>query len=299
MSSKKSNYSTNPEEDNPMRLRLMRKEDIPDGMRLKNAANWNQLEQDWELFLEAGQDGNLVIEYNGKVAGTVTTINYSGRFSWIGMVLVDPSTRRMGIGTRLLKEAIQLAKNKGTIRLDATPDGEKLYTTLGFEKEYCLSRYQIDLCDCRNLPKPDLACQKIYQSDIVQISDFDKEVFGAQRQVILRSLFQMAGSYSWILKSENQISGYCLGRPGSNFEQVGPIVAYEYYTAQSLLLHALHQCHGKSVVLDVPDDQKDFRSFIEQIGFTLQRPFIRMYLGEHDFPGKPQFQFTIAGPEIG
>jgi hypothetical protein len=90
-----------------------------------------------------------------------------------------------------------------------------------------------------------------------------------------------------------------MGRPGSNFEQIGPIIAEDRTIAANLLLHALHQCSGKAVVIDVPDDQVDFRSFIEEIGFHIQRPFIRMFNGQLKYPGKPQFQFGIAGPEIG
>ena len=33
-------------------LRPMLEEDIPAGMRLKNAAGWNQLKEVWKLFLE-------------------------------------------------------------------------------------------------------------------------------------------------------------------------------------------------------------------------------------------------------
>ena len=90
-----------------------------------------------------------------------------------------------------------------------------------------------------------------------------------------------------------------MGRPGSNFEQIGPIVAYDFDTASYLLLRALRECQDKSVILDIPDDQKNFRTFVENFGFSIQRPFIRMYLGDHPYRGKPELQYAIAGPEIG
>jgi len=281
------------------RLRQMGKKDIGEGMRLKKAAKWNQLEQDWNLFLEAGQDGSLVAEYLGQVVGTVTTVNYLKRFSWIGMLLVDPSIRRMGIGTRLLKEAIRLSLDNGTIRLDATPKGKKLYDTMGFKDEYNLSRYQLIQYDPERIPDPHLPCQKISRTDIALITDFDEKIFGAPRPVILQSLYRMGSSYAWIRKSENRIIGYCLGRPGSNFEQIGPVIAEDFESAASLLSHAMQQCQGKSVIVDIPDDQMVFRSYVEEIGFSIQRPFIRMHLGELHYPGQPQFQYAIAGPEIG
>jgi ribosomal protein S18 acetylase RimI-like enzyme len=286
-------------ESTEFQLRPMERTDIPAGMRLKEAAKWNQLEQDWELFLESSQTGSLVAEYRGKIVGTVTSVNYSRRFSWIGMLLVDPSTRRMGLGTTLLKEAMRLSADYGTIRLDATPQGKLLYDTLGYKDEYYLNRYQINECNIADLPDPDQACTKMTQNDLEQVIQFDQEIFGAARPGILQSLFNMGPNYAWILPSNDRLSAFCLGRPGSNFEQIGPLIAHDYKSASRLLLHALRNCHGKPVILDIPDDQKDFRSLAEDLGFSIQRPFIRMYLGDHPYRGIPKYQFTIAGPEIG
>lgn len=283
----------------PFQLRRMTTADIPDGMRLKRAANWNQQEQDWALFLRAGQEGCMVAEKDGKVVGTVTSINYAGRFSWIGMLLVDPSSRRLGIGTTLLKEAIRLAEHQGTIRLDATPQGKLLYDTLGFQDEYLLSRYQLKYCNTDMLPEPAPYCRPMTFEDMDKIRDLDTPVFGASRSTILSSLYDMGRNYAWIYHTGDRITGFCLGRPGSNFEQIGPIVSSDQQSAIALLLQALGQCQGKPVIIDVPDEQKAFRSFVEGLGFEIQRPFIRMYLGTHRFRGLPEMQYAIAGPEIG
>lgn len=277
----------------------MQIKDIPEGMRLKQAAGWNQLEQDWILFLVAGQDSCFVAEADGQVIGTVTIINYANRFSWIGMVLVDPEIRRMGIGTALLREAIRVASGKGTVRLDATPEGKKLYDTLGFIDEYHLSRYQLAKCNRDDLPLPALSCLKMSPDDLVRIIPYDENIFGAPRPVILQSLLDMGPDYAWVSMLDDQIQGYCLGRSGSHFEQVGPVIADRDEVASALLLHALRQCHGQSAVVDVLDDQLAFRTLIERIGFIIQRPFIRMFLERHDYPGKPEYQYAIAGPEIG
>ena len=76
----------------------------------------------------------------GNVMGTVTTIPYENHFAWIGMVLVDPSKRRQGIGTQLLREALQLTADQETIKLDATPAGREVYLKLGFVDEYKIIR---------------------------------------------------------------------------------------------------------------------------------------------------------------
>ena len=77
-----------------VRLRLMTVDDIPEAMRLKDLAGWNQTAADWERFLSADPEGCFVAEREGRVVGTSTTIVYEGRFAWIGMVLVDTAISR-------------------------------------------------------------------------------------------------------------------------------------------------------------------------------------------------------------
>lgn len=95
------------------------------------------------MILNNSKGGNFIALHNGKKVGTVTAVNYQNRFSWIGMVLVDPDIRRCGIGSRLLNAAIESAENMGSVRLDATHQGQKLYKTLGYKDEYNLMQMQL------------------------------------------------------------------------------------------------------------------------------------------------------------
>ncbi|MDQ3815233.1 MAG: GNAT family N-acetyltransferase, partial [Armatimonadota bacterium] len=118
-------------------LRPMTINDIADGMHLKAIAGWNQTEDDWRLFLQTNPDGCFVAVRNGRTVGTVATINYGHALAWIGMVLVAPQFRRMGIGTLLLEQAISYLEHlepRPLILLDATPTGKELYDTLGFHE---------------------------------------------------------------------------------------------------------------------------------------------------------------------
>jgi GNAT superfamily N-acetyltransferase len=114
-------------------LRVMTPDDIPAGMRLKEISGWNQTRGDWERFLTASPQGCFVADISEGVRGTATTISYEGRFAWIGMVLVDPEWRGKGIGTKLLRKAIEHLDGCGllSIKLDATPQGKPLYEKLG------------------------------------------------------------------------------------------------------------------------------------------------------------------------
>src|SRR5260370_22176016 len=70
-----------------VRIRVMKRADIPAGMRLKDLAGWNQTEADWERFLHASPDGCFVAEAAEPVVGSSTTLRYAARFAWIGTLL--------------------------------------------------------------------------------------------------------------------------------------------------------------------------------------------------------------------
>ena len=62
---------------------------------------------------------------------------------------------------------------------------------------------------------------------------------------------------------------------------------------------ALSTLAGQGVVIDVPAYQDDLLHWLISVGFTRQRPFIRMYYGSNQNPGLPQQVFAISGPELG
>ena len=158
--------------------------DIGAALALCRSAGWNQLENDWKLFLELSPDGSRVaIDENNNIAGTVATINYDDRFSWIGMVLVDPAKKRQGIGTQLLLEALNILSGAQTVKLDATPAGREVYLKLNFKDEYTLSR--MVLTHEVSPSKPDDVRNTI-EKDFSEILLLDKVVFGASREALLK-----------------------------------------------------------------------------------------------------------------
>jgi predicted N-acetyltransferase YhbS len=270
--------------------RKMLESDIPAGLSLCRSAGWNQLESDWNTFLQLSKYGNRVaVDDTGHVVGTVATITYEDRFSWIGMVLVDPSKKRQGIGSQLLHESLQLLKSQQTIKLDATPAGREVYLKLGFQDEYVLSRMvagKISLKEIDDAPP-------VKENIRADIFETDAKVFGASRKDLLQSIHKSNPEFSFAVDSNN----YCFGRKGFNFPQIGPVVATTVEQAKKLTLSALKNISGP-VVMDVMDNSP-FRDWLNSIGFTEQRKLTRMFRGTNNYPGLPEYQFAILGPEFG
>lgn len=279
-------------------FRDMTFDDIAAGLELCRAARWNQTERDWELFLRLTPEGCRVAVRDERVIGTVATTRYEDRFSWIGMVLVDPAERGQGIGARLTAEALGVLKDMPSIRLDATPAGHSVYQKLGFVDEYRLSRMETvvpgaGLALRRNPARP------MTKDDLPAVAFFDREVFGADRRLALGWMFDGAPEYAWVIEKGGEIAGYTFGRRGFNFEHLGPIVARDQRTARRLVSACLNRQVGKRFIIDASHYDTVWRSWLESIGFRQQRPFIRMFYRDNPYPGLPPKQFGILGPEFG
>ena len=271
--------------------------DIPAGLNLCRLAGWNQLARDWELFLQINSKGCRVgVDDAGNVIGTVTTIPYENHFTWVGMVLVNPSKQRQGVGTRLLHEALELNAHLDTIKLDATPAGREVYLKLGFVDEYKIVRMP-GRPITTNHPKP--GARRVMINDFPSLLKFDREVFGADRQSVLEWNFKGAPQYAFIVEEQGRIQGFCLGRPGYDFDQIGPIIANDTDVATQLLTSALLQAADKPIVVDILTHTTEWVTFVSSLGFTESRQLIRMYRGSNNHPGVPQKQFAILGPEFG
>ena len=277
-------------------MRLMREEDIPFGMKLKNIAGWNQIEADWQRFLNLEPEGCFVAMAEGRKIGTVTTVCYGTKFSWVGMVLVPPEERRKGIGTALLRHGISYGQRKvESVRLDATPMGKKLYDTLGFKDEYGLERRQgngrgLEVAEEVRAMNPEALDNLIV---------FDEISFGANRGELLKKLFAEYPDNCFLWQEGGEIFGYLMSRPGYNAYQIGPWIAEGEGIAEGLFKAALNKLSGEKIFFDVPLVNENAVRIADKYGFQLQRPFIRMCLGENKYPGRPGKIYAISGVEKG
>ena len=282
-------------------LRRMTPGDIPFGMELKSQAEWNQVESDWELLLAENGD-NFVAELDGRDAGTVISFPYGDHFTWIAMVLVDQNARRKGIGKALLKRTLELARPKGAIRLDATEEGYELYSRLGFRIEYelvMMVRRAGTLSGQLPAIQSGESCFPMAEKNLESILELDIPIFGADRSGILRGLFKRNPEYACHLTENGAIRAYCLGRSGSQYERIGPMIADNSGHAAALLGTMLESMGNRDIVIDVFADKRAWISLLEKYGFTRERQFLRMCLGDLHHPGITEKQFAIAGPELG
>ncbi|MDH3246523.1 MAG: GNAT family N-acetyltransferase [Saprospiraceae bacterium] len=271
---------------------------LPHCVRLSEEAGWNQQHADWGFLAKAGSEYNLVATLDDQILGTVTALPYSDRFLWIGMMLVHVSYRRQGIGKHLLSKLMENADPSCCFGLDATPLGEKLYDVLGYKKMANLHRYGRPFNGKKDSTSTSSNCRKITVMDLDRIHSFDQDICGVDRSSVLKYLHRSAPDYAWLAESDQQLTGYLMGRPGRLADHLGPMVAASADVALTLLRAALASS-SKTFVIDVFDYQKEWIATLNDLGFEVQRPLYRMFRGDPITTLSGPKIFAIAGPELG
>lgn len=279
--------------------RRLTPEDADRAQHLVAEAGWNQVPADWRLMLGLGQ-GFGVEDASGRLVGTALTLPLGERISWISMVLVAKSARRMGLGTRLLRRCIEhVAASDRVAGLDATELGRPVYLPLGFRDVYSLSRIVAPPGGLKlGTAAPGLMISPIAgEAGLAEVIAWDAEFSGIDRGSVLRNLRDRMPHCAWTGRRNGKLAGYVLARDGRNAAQIGPVVAEDAETAAMLTAIAA-QSARTAIYVDVPDTQTAFRDWLDHSGVSVQRGYTRMLLGEDRPFDRPERIFAIAGPEL-
>ena len=329
-----------------LRIRVLQEDDLAFADELRAIAGWNQTLRDWRRFLALAPDGCFLAELDGRPVGTATTTRHAaaphsfGDVAWIGMVLVHPDARRRGVGRALLLHALEHLRRTGVrwARLDATPDGEKVYRTLGFRADWPLARWERPgamACgplstkhEARQEPEGTTKHTKHTKEDgsdlcglrgdipgftARQLASLDSAAFGADRSTQFGHLLRDSrAAFSLSDSPDEAVRAYGLLRDGVRAAYLGPIVARIPADGVQLVHRLLDAAPGERVFWDIPEPNESARRCAENLGFTRQRPLLRMTLDldpSADFgrstsaattiPDHPEHQWALAGPEVG
>jgi len=274
-------------------LRPMTVEDISDGLRLSGAAGWNQRESDWRFLLERNPGRFVVAVRDGRVVGSGGAVCYGISLAWVCMILVDPSERGRGIGTRIVSGVLARLSDMRSVGLDATPFGLGVYTRLGFVEKSRLVRMEAPPTSGEEDESP---VRPLGPGDFDSVLALDREVFGADRGEVLRAAAARAPAF--VADRDGALAGYCFGRDGARARQIGPVVASDLDLASSLVVTSLVSDVGQPVVVDVPADRGDWLERLREFGFEEKRPLVRMFRGAPT-AGHSERVWAIVGPEFG
>ncbi len=284
--------------------RPLRHADLPAAQELVRVAGWNQTEADWAGYLALGPGGCLAACADGALSGTATTIRYGGELGWIGMVLVHPNFRRLGLGSELLRRALRHLSETGTrsVGLDATPLGRKVYLPLGFRDVEEVTRFEGsgagEVTGARP-PKSVVGVARLKPADLGAVVDLDASAFGVARPEVLAALTRRNPEWCFVGLDGSRPCGYLVARQGREAVQAGPGVARDPDVAEDLFRALLAAIPGQRVFLDVPASNRGALEMVVRHGFKVQRSFTRMVLGADLPPGCGERILATSGAEKG
>jgi predicted N-acetyltransferase YhbS len=314
-------------------IRPLAVDDIGAAQRLREQAGWNQTDHDWRRLLAWSPHGCWVAEDAGVVVGTTAVAAYGLRVAWIGMVLVDISHRRQGIGRALLNHAIAYLDRLGvqTIALDSTPEGQPLYASFGFGDAFELARWRGPLPGLARAADSDLGhpvmgtddpcalraerevrVRRGRRADLLALAAYDARLFGTDRSHIRGALLAGHPERCFVAERDGRVVGYVLSRPGARAWHLGPLAADAGTTARRLagaVLAAdtpsetsppeLAVITSRELVMDIIMPNRAAVALAGELGLAQVRRFIRMARGAPLPAADLDRLYTSAGPELG
>ena len=282
-------------------IRPFRDEDIDFAFKLDTIEEWNHTRNDIERMFSFEPNGCFMAEMSGKPVGHVFSISY-GRLGWIGFLIVKAEYRKRGIGTLLMKRAMDylLRGRAKTIKLEAVSKIANLYRKLGFVDEFDSLRFIKTggkiTCMSSHGVKP------LKKKEMTQLAEFDAEYFGANRIRVLDGLYQDNPQLCFVSNNGSKIVGYLMCYKAENGYRIGPLVCNpENPQAACELLVECVKTLGQNAKLyvGVPTVNEIAVGILRDCDFRQYSKSIRMYFGEKLETERVNGIFAIGGPEKG
>lgn len=253
-------------------------------------------------YLEMSPDGWLVAQDDDRVVGTVGAIIYES-FGYLGLLAVDPSRQRQGLGRHLLEAMLQRLGDGGIecAVLDASDAGRHLYERMGFEPAgpslvLALDEHAALVVAARRggTPAPPMVISDLSGgsgADRADLVALDRELFGADRGPVWRVLLRKPGTTKgcWIVRNA---AGEALGYLYVQEHQLGPWGARTAAAAVALLAEAVVTLPPRRWRVQLPGDNGAGRELLESLGFVEERSLLHMRRGP--CAGLPRWRYLYG-----
>jgi ribosomal protein S18 acetylase RimI-like enzyme len=258
-------------------------------------------ERDANRMMDYEPEGCFIAEIGRLATGYVFSVSY-GKLGTIGMLRVGYKYRGKGIGTLLMRRAINYLSERGVeqITLDSNKDAYDLYKKLGFNHECNSLRYEVKAHKLSE--QTPFQVEHIGKSQITQIIEFDSKFFGANRRKVLLQMYEDAPELSFWVGGKSGVLGYLLCQSRSDGYRVGPWVCdpKDPQVARALLSTIINSVNSnKKLCVSVLDTNIQAIQLLETYGFKKRSKSYRMYLGKKVYNDMANGIFGIGGPEKG
>jgi GNAT superfamily N-acetyltransferase len=235
--------------------------DLAGAHALSRQAQWPHRLEDWDFMLRVGL--GIVAERDGAIVGTTLAWAYGEDAATLGMVIVSPECRGVGLGRKLMNAMLERLDGR-TVLLNATEDGLALYKSLGFKTVGGVHQHQgaafsVPIVSLRRGER----VRPMGAGDEAAVVELDRKATGLQRGALFAELLKTAQGV--VLDRAGEAVGFALFRRFGLGYAIGPAIAPDAQGAKSLVSHWLGSNAGMFTRLDIPYES-GLSAWLESLG---------------------------------
>jgi GNAT superfamily N-acetyltransferase len=272
----------------------MRPEEIAIAIDWAAAEGWNPGLTDATCFATVDPQGFLIGEFDGETAATISCVNYSSSFAFLGFYIVRADLRGRGLGLQIWNAAIAHAGSR-VIGLDGVVAQQENYLKSGFALAYANIRYGGTVAP---LPEASQAGVALSEIPFVDVEAYDATVFPAPRSAFLHAWIGAPGHIGRAVVRDGRLAGWGVVRPCRTGRKIGPLVADDRATAEAVLSALLSAAGSGEIFLDVPGTNRDAIALAQGLGLVPVFETARMYTGAIR-PVRLERVFGVTSFELG
>lgn len=250
---------------------------------------WNPGLEDAEALYRADPGGFWVAEVEGKAVASITVVNHSDSFAFLGLYICTPEYRGKGLGFALWQSALEHAVDR-TVGLDAVAEQQANYKRSGFEPVWETSRFA-----GKPKPGPQDGIELTEPQHIDQMIALEAAANGYAKPQFLTA---------WFTQTKTRRTFHVVGeeafytvRRCHEGCKIAPLVAPNLDLAKRMIAHCAARHPNDDLIIDVPEDCPALAEFCAEQGMSVSFTTARMYRGTAPTPG-PHIR-SLASLELG
>jgi GNAT superfamily N-acetyltransferase len=261
--------------------------DLPAAQALSREVNWPHRLEDWQFVHSVGQG---LVAYSGdQLVGTAMWWTYESRIVRLGMVIVDPTIQRSGIGRALMLGILDRI-TEPTVLLNATKQGETLYRQLGFQGIGSIVQHQGASFSAPLVPlRAGERIRPLGRNDAARLVELDAVASGSRREGVIAALIENGEAV--VLDDAGETVGFAFYRRFGRGHVIGPVVARDTASAKALIAHWIGSNAGMFMRIDVPGES-GLSNWLEELGLARVDNVVTMVRG---VPPKQAGGFHVFG----
>lgn len=236
------------------------------------AEGWNPGVHDHITFPSADPDGFFMGYLDDKPIASISAVQYSDSFGFIGLYIVDPKYRGKGYGIEIWEHGMNYLRSVSCIGLDGVIEQQGNYERSGFAIAHRNVRYSGKAPDI----KQEIHLTPLASVPITAILAFETTCFPCDRHHFLTTWIKHAHAGFAVIEN-NCITGYGVMRKCHEGFKIGPLFANDEKIAEAIFLGLCEKVNGQSVSIDLPVTNIKAIELVSKYDFAPAFETARMY----------------------